>query len=235
MTSLNLFFPGNPNSEIKGFIFDKDGTLLDLNSTWGKAMSQATIEVCESQEQVSRLAQTLGLDIEKQCFMAESKVPETDGKTTALLISTVTDPLEFSRLTRKYANDTVKTSPGADELLQVLNKNGYRVAMATNDSESSAKKFVELLNWNSYFELIYGFDSGYGSKPDPGMLKSCCEHFQLNNDEIIMVGDTKADLLAADDANIAYIQLGELRNPEELEVSVKIESLAQLIPLLTLG
>jgi len=230
--NLELFHPTNLQNIIKAVIFDKDGTLLDLNATWGAAMSLAAIDVCTDSEQLRLLSNALGLDIENKTFYSDSLTPENDAQTTSLIISTVTDPIIFSKLTRTYADETATKKAGASELLKNLSENNIPVAMATNDSENSAKRFVKSLGWQDYFNLVLGFDSGFGSKPGPGMINHCSEEFAVEPKNLLMVGDTKADLLSAEAAKVSYIQIGELNNHIATADYIKINSLDELIPLL---
>lgn len=228
-----LVNPLAPSTQLKGIIFDKDGTLVDLNVTWGHAMSMATLEVCSDDEEVRVLSTLLGLDTRTKQFLEDSMTPATDLQTTSQIISTVTDPVKFGMIARKYALESAKTTEGADELLNSLSATGYKLGLATNDSVASATEFLKLLGWSGLFGVVKGFDSGHGSKPGPGMLEACAINFSATHDEVIMVGDTINDLRAAKAAEICYVQLGPLSHPSNEAPDITIDSLNQLVNVLS--
>lgn len=106
---------------------------------------------------------------------------------------------------------------GADELLGHLASTDVLIALATNDSEASARNQVALLGWQQHFDAIVGYDSGHGAKPAPGMLLALLEHFHVRPADALMVGDTWADQHAAEAAGIpfALVQHGNLSEIQE--------------------
>jgi phosphoglycolate phosphatase len=51
--------------------------------------------------------------------------------------------------------------------LRQLHKDGYQLAILTNDSESSAKRNMQDIGVLDLFCTVVGADSGFGSKPGP--------------------------------------------------------------------
>ena len=45
--------------------------------------------------------------------------------------------------------------------------------------------------------MIIGYDSGYGSKPEPGQLEAFLRKTNFSPQEVLMVGDSIYDLVAA--------------------------------------
>jgi len=78
-----------------------------------------------------------------------------------------------------------------------LHKDGYQLAMVTNDNERSARQSLHDLGIADLFCAVIGADSGFGSKPDPDGLLHCCDIAGVMPDASIMVGDTIADYEAA--------------------------------------
>ena len=47
---------------------------------------------------------------------------------------------------------------------------GFRLGIATNDAETSARAQAESLGLLPFLDFIVGYDSGHGGKPEPGMV-----------------------------------------------------------------
>ena len=63
------------------------------------------------------------------------------------------------------------------------------------DLEQAATTILEGLGIRLHVDFICGCDSGYGHKPDPGMVHGFCSACDLRPEEILVVGDTPHDLL----------------------------------------
>lgn len=65
--------------------------------------------------------------------------------------------------------------------------------MATNDGVVAAERQLEHLGWRDHFASVLGYDSGFGTKPDPGMLHESARRAGLTIDEVLFVGDSETD------------------------------------------
>ncbi len=84
----------------------------------------------------------------------------------------------------------------------------FKIGLITNDSEDNALAHLDQHSLIKYFERIFGYDSGYGAKPDSGQLIAFCDQMALEPNEVLMVGDSQYDLIAA--KNISMHCLGVL-------------------------
>ena len=66
--------------------------------------------------------------------------------------------------------------------------------MATMDGEAVARATANALGINDFLSFISGYDSGYGSKPAPGMVQGFCAASGLPPADILVVGDTGRDM-----------------------------------------
>ena len=73
--------------------------------------------------------------------------------------------------------------------------------LATNDLEASAISQLKSSGISKFFTEIIGADSGYGAKPEPSQLLAISEKIGLEPSEIVMVGDSTHDMIAARRAN----------------------------------
>ena len=70
------------------------------------------------------------------------------------------------------------------------------LGLVTNDSETNGIKHLEH-NLTQYFDMIIGYDSGYGSKPESGQLEAFLRKTNFLPQEVLMIGDSIYDLVAA--------------------------------------
>lgn len=118
---------------------------------------------------------------------------------------------------------------GATSLLRRLGAADVTVAMATNDSESSAALQVGQLGWANLISHVVGYDSGFGPKPEPGMLLGLLDRLGVAPADALMVGDTWADAQAAAAANIHFCLIDPTgRSRDRLDADSVVSSLAEL-------
>jgi phosphoglycolate phosphatase len=82
---------------------------------------------------------------------------------------------------------------GINELLDELVKRAIRLSVVSNKVQS----FVELLISSRFpqlhFDLVYGENESHLRKPDPQGLLEACKAMELEIDEVLMIGGSKAD------------------------------------------
>lgn len=185
---------------IAGLLFDKDATLLDFKKTWGRWSHQFLTDLAEGDASLfERLAAAVGFDPACTDFAPGSPViAGTPEESTALLLPHLPD-WSFDTLlaqSNKYARE-VEVHPIVP-LAPVLGALSTHAALgiATNDSAKAATRHMEALGVRSFFDAIYGSDSGYGGKPGPGMCLAFAEEMGLPAAQIAMVGDSTHDLEA---------------------------------------
>ena len=70
----------------------------------------------------------------------------------------------------------------------------YTLGVATMDIEQAATILLERFGIRHHVDFICGCDSGYGHKPDPGMVHGFCTACDLQPEDILVIGDTPHDL-----------------------------------------
>ena len=71
---------------------------------------------------------------------------------------------------------------------------GYILGVGTNDSESSAKRHMEVLDVHHYFDVVLGADSVDVPKPSGQMVRRFAELTGITPSEVAMVGDNGHDI-----------------------------------------
>jgi 2-phosphoglycolate phosphatase len=90
--------------------------------------------------------------------------------------------------------------PGITELLTALEN--YRLAVVTNKRLQQSKTLLKALDLVKYFDLLVGPELVSRIKPAPDMIHYALDQFGLPPDQVLMVGDTDNDLLAAKAAGV---------------------------------
>jgi pyrophosphatase PpaX len=104
------------------------------------------------------------------------------------------------------------------ETLEYLYNKGYNLAVVTSKSKEMAERGLKLFNIDKFFKVVVGCYQVTNHKPHPEVLYKALESFN-NVDEVIVVGDTKSDVLAAKNANFYSIGVNWSINLESLLTS----------------
>ena len=94
--------------------------------------------------------------------------------------------------------------PGTKQLLQLASKLGLNLGVFSNKHVSFVNLFLEKLRINSFFDLVLGDNGEIIQKPNPTVFYSIIKPLfpELDNSQVLMVGDTAVDLLFAKNAGI---------------------------------
>lgn len=188
-------------------IFDKDGVLLNLSRTWLPVACDITYllsELTEGSVPAHIFQDIIGItedtaEIDPDGLFAAGSFLDQQAACAAhapiLKQHFSTEP--YNQRVREIVDKNAKRDPvplgDITTSLSQLQQDGYRLAVLTNDSETSARRSLEALQITSYFEQIIGYDSGYGGKPDPTGFQAICAACDVVPARTIMIGDTAAD------------------------------------------
>lgn len=194
--------------KIKGILFDKDGTLVDFRATWipaYRAAARIAAEAAGDERIAERLLRLTGYDPATDTLDPASVLA---GGTTAEICdlwareSGAADRIglvkRLNRAMDHYA--TVFATPACDALPALfarLKARGLALGIATMDSEAVARATADTLGLTETLDFICGYDSGFGVKPDPGMIIAYCSVNGIEPGEVMMVGDTDRDMAMA--------------------------------------
>jgi len=180
-------------STIKAAIIDLDGTLLDTAADFHYAINQMRAELSLAPLEVNTIKTFVGKGTEnliRRVLSVDYNDEETEER--------------FSEALASYSHHyfTINGSysllyPNVIEGLHALKARGLRLACVTNKPINFAKPLLEKKELAHYFEVIYGGDSLPRKKPDPLPLMQVCKDFGLQPRQVVAIGDSTNDALAA--------------------------------------
>ena len=214
----------------RAVVFDKDGTLLDFDATWNEAIGCA-FDLVADQAAKERAAELFGYDLAQRRVLTHSAFVSETSETTDSLIADLIDVASFKETVNQVAQRNIVENKGATEALEALIARGWKLAVATNDSEWCALEHIKALEWSRFFTSVKGFDSGHGSKPGPGMVLAAAEECDAVDGLYVMVGDSAHDVLAGKAAGAMTVAIGQ--HPAAIQLAdAHIEELGELVNLL---
>jgi len=189
---------------IRAILFDKDGTLVDFDRTWGPAVQAVLRHLTGGDADLYRtLSAESGL-VDGSHFRPDS--PLIDEPTSvfaarwATLLGRPADPAFFGEIDRLLCEATTAHLAVIDDPKAVMSElagRGYRLGLITNDAEATARAHVRKLGLDNLLAFVAGYDSGFGVKPAPGPVLAFATAVGVPTREIVMVGDTVLDIATA--------------------------------------
>jgi phosphoglycolate phosphatase len=213
---------------IRGALFDKDGTLISFEMTWGPAIAAVIAALAKGDpDKLAAQAAALEFSLEEQRFLPTSPIiAGSTGHYGPIWAAALgrTDHAELKReIDALSAVESLRSLTPISEPKRIvleLKSLGVSSGVATNDSEASARRQISALGLLEDLDFIVGYDSGYGSKPDPGMIHAFAEKLGVDVGSIAMIGDTLHDMVAARAAGaVAIAVLSGPAGREDLEAA----------------
>ncbi|MGF1641701.1 MAG: HAD family hydrolase [Rhodospirillales bacterium] len=193
---------------VRGILFDKDGTLVDFDATWQPAYRRGALAFVSGDAALAaRLLAVGGWNgvsdrIDADSVLACGSIHEIAALWMAALPpgrhhgGGEVDPAVFlaavfNAVTARSARPV--TDLGA--LFERLTGRGLILGVATNDSYDGAMASLARFGIVDCLAFVAGCDSGYPDKPDPGMVEAFCATAGLAPSEVMVVGDSRRDIL----------------------------------------
>ncbi|MBC2579457.1 HAD family hydrolase [Clostridium sp. DJ247] len=207
---------------IKGILFDKDGTLLDFHSIWVPLFTDTIDELVKDlniqyiQGIKDKLLQAIGIrsgKVEPFGVLAWGTLGEVTKELTLVLEREAVDKRLLLNLSfyieakinklSKEKSKLIKPTGNLTRLFNELKKLHIYIGLATSDTYESARFCLKSLNVEEYFDFIGADDGMSAPKPSPDLLNKFCKACGLQPEEIAVVGDTEVDIALASNGNAA--------------------------------
>jgi phosphoglycolate phosphatase len=188
-------------SPIKGILFDKDGTLLDFHLSWAEINRHAAAHAAQGDaEFCDRLLAIGGLDARTGRYNSGSLLAAGSAADVARAWVAAGSPFSIATLTGNldaiFRSGVHQVVPVTDlaALFAGLKTRGLKLGVASSDSEAAIHMTLARFACSDQIDFVAGYDSGYGHKPEPGMLLAFANQTGLMPADIAMVGDNWHDM-----------------------------------------
>lgn len=227
-------------TSITAVLFDKDGTLLDFQATWGPATAEVLAELSGNDGTVfADLAASCGFDLKTSRLLPGSPIiggytgdfaPAWASRLAAphdRAFASHVDAL-FRRASLKYLTAYADVPAALDRFAHA----GIPVGVATNDAEATARAHLGKLAILPRFAFVAGYDSGYGPKPGGGMVEAFARRVGVATGSVALVGDSPHDIIAARAVGAVPIGIARTQAAAEALSYLDVTSVADLRDLL---
>ncbi len=178
---------------IKAVIIDLDGTMLNTAPDFHEAINRMRADLG-----LTALPQQTIIDfVGKGTENLIRKVLAVDYDASGIAAHYDVALAAYMAHYQTINGDLANLYPDVIEGLQSMRNKGLRLACVTNKPLSLAVPLLEKKGLQPYFDIVYGGDSFPQKKPSPVPLLQVCLAFSLQPRQVIAIGDSSNDAIAA--------------------------------------
>jgi phosphoglycolate phosphatase len=211
-------------ANVRGLIFDLDGTLVDSYDAIAASLNHARESFGLSWLPPPLIRRTVGRGLERLVadLLGEERVEE--------------GVHEFREHYARTFREATRPLPGALAALRELHRRGYRMTVASNKPARFGEPILADAGMLPYLLGVQGPDRAGATKPDPVMLRACLREMSLPEAQALYVGDMVLDVETAARAGLPVVLVeGGSSTPEALKqtgqrVVSGLGALADLLP-----
>ena len=187
-------------------IFDFDGTLIDSVPDLADATNAMLTTLGKQPYSIDTIRNWVGNGSKMLVERAlVGKIEVLEGALTNEAVDHA-EQVFFDAYSKMGDSKTV-AYPDVDSGLKKLQAAGYKLALVTNKPIRFVPKILQFFGWQDLFSEVLGGDSLPVKKPDPAPLLHVCETLNINPAQAIMIGDSRNDILAGQNANMDTLGL----------------------------
>jgi len=212
--------PEKKSKQIRGIIFDLDGTLIDsfyaIMEGFNATLPHYNLDLFTIEEAKAMVGMPL-----RETFAAIL------GEEHAVHATKI-----FRRRYKEVYLEKTFPLPYADDTINNLRGKGYSLGVATNKHGGFSREIIRHLGWGGSLLSVVGDGDTLKTKPEPDMIFKNLEAMSLDNQEIIFVGDSPVDIETGNNAKVRTIGISTGYHSKEMlfesGAEVVIEDLSQL-------
>ncbi len=196
-------------SKYQGILFDLDGTLIDSREDIALSVNMALDHLGLKTLDHSIIYNFIGNGVP---ILMQRALTESLGEDPSRLL----DPgiTIFKKIYAQHLLDNTLCYPDVNATLEKLNQ--FEKGVITNKPKDFSITILKGLNILSYFSVVIGGDEVSQKKPHPEGILMALNMMKLTPDEVIMIGDSYADVEAGMEAGVTTCfindRLGKLKS-----------------------
>lgn len=185
-------------SNIKGLIFDLDGTIANTMPNHFKAWRHAV--------------SPYGIDFNKELFLSLTGMSKIS---TIIklneLFGTTMNPKKVGKSKDQFFKTLVQETKEIEVVANVIRKfhNKLPMAIGTGSTTGGAKQTLEITGMQQYFNIVITSDDVVQGKPHPETFLKCADLMQVNPKECIVFEDGELGMQAARSAGMMIIDVND--------------------------
>jgi phosphoglycolate phosphatase len=178
---------------IRAVAIDLDGTLLDtiddLTGAANRTLTKLNLQTIAPAVLRTFVGKGKAAHVRKSLVASMGRDPSEDEMARAMVI--------YEREYFEHIDDNTRPYEGVREGLALFKQKKLPLACVTNKAKAFTVKLLERQGFLNDFALVLGGDELARSKPDPLMLQHTAQTFQVPTAQLLMIGDSANDALAA--------------------------------------
>jgi HAD superfamily hydrolase (TIGR01509 family) len=191
---------------MKAVLFDLDGVLINSFNSWYLAFN-------ETLEKFGRWK------ISKEEFEEKCWGPDLRHNMGKFGLSE--DAIKYCQARHIDRIKEIKIFPEVKEVLELLRRR-IKLGLVTNTPANDVHETLEYFGLKKYFDVVVTGDDVKKGKPNPEIVVKACNKLGLNPSDVVLVGDTKSDIVAGKLAGCTTIGL-------RIKGDFEIEKLSELV------
>lgn len=208
-------------------ILDMDGTLVDSEILWCKSFLSA--------------GKLLSADVTREDYVSTVGIGGKEAYDMMIkILKGSCTPEEFNteilaQMQEYKKTEKIQLKKGAIEILDFLDKNNIKIALATSTYKKEAYEMLKANDIYDRFDFIICGDDVQNRKPDPEIYNKVCTTLNVKKDKILVVEDSKYGVQSAYNAGLKCIMVIDMVTPTKNEEAITykiLNSLNEVISLL---
>ncbi|RKP45782.1 phosphoglycolate phosphatase [Pararobbsia silviterrae] len=193
--------PAARRAEIRGVIIDLDGTMVDTAGDFHAALNRMLADLELPSIDSDELLRYIGKGSEhlvRSVLSARLPADHVEAR-----FATALDRYQhaYAQVNGMHASVYTHVAEG----LAALRDAGLKLACVTNKPHRFAVALLTQVGLHAYFDAVFGGDSFARKKPDPLPMLKASEALGLAPAQMLAIGDSENDALAARAAGIAVL------------------------------